>query len=299
VFSDNLMDKEINGRKGADIKLSNNGKTYEYVAPEVWNGNDGTEEDDPIIIKGGYPYIIKPYLSAEKRQKFDTEKFLLELPNNVATKNLPSVGYTYEDQIKRSVTAAPCPEHKVHAIDADETEKTGNTVYVYEGGDETKPYFYHFAGTYSYSGQKMPPYCFFLATKKNSKDPAKFYRATSDNFPWTRCTAIMAGRSAAEITGGDYTSDVTGGGTSITNIYIKFVCGDDSFGAEQPAKCAMAFGDEDSSATGITETDCNKGVTGNGGGYVYSISGKRVGTSLDGLPKGIYIKDGKKYVVNK
>lgn len=32
-------------------------------------------------------------------------------------------------------------------------------------------------------------------------------------------------------------------------------------------------------------------------GIVYNLQGQRVGDSLEGLPKGIYIKDGKKQVV--
>ena len=34
-----------------------------------------------------------------------------------------------------------------------------------------------------------------------------------------------------------------------------------------------------------------------GNGSVFNLQGQKVGDSLEGLPKGIYIKDGKKHVV--
>ena len=32
-------------------------------------------------------------------------------------------------------------------------------------------------------------------------------------------------------------------------------------------------------------------------GFVYNLQGQKVGNTLEGLPKGVYIKDGKKQVV--
>ena len=54
------------------------------------------------------------------------------------------------------------------------------------------------------------------------------------------------------------------------------------------------YGDQE--ATGINDINAGNGVSFNNGA-VYSINGVRVGNSLEGLAKGLYIINGKKYVV--
>lgn len=100
----------------------------------------------------------------------------------------------------------------------------------------------------------------------------------------------MAGRSAGSI--------VISPDANEDNIYLDFSCDNDYFGAEtgtpSAAKVAMSFGD-DGNTTGIIDiNNVEKHVT---GGAVYSISGKYMGTSVEGLPKGAYIMDGRKFVV--
>ena len=57
----------------------------------------------------------------------------------------------------------------------------------------------------------------------------------------------------------------------------------------------MAFDGGIDVATGIIGTDVSplEQVT----GHIYSVSGQYVGTKAEGLPKGLYIRDGKKFVV--
>ena len=41
----------------------------------------------------------------------------------------------------------------------------------------------------------------------------------------------------------------------------------------------------------------NTKVENSGDGSVYNLQGRKIGNTLEGLPKGVYIKDGKKQVV--
>lgn len=279
VFSDNLAEKEVGGIKGADVVIENDGRTYRYVAPE-FVGDNG---DDPVIIKGGYPYIVKPYLPADKLSLSALGEYLVNIP---VVGNSP-VGYTVNG-MSRTATAAPYPEHKVHAIDEDKSTADAPT-YVYLENNAAEPYFYHFIGTYSYKESEIPMYGFFLGVQKNTKKHL-FFRATSAGREWTRYSALMAGRSAGSI--------VISPDANEDNIYLDFSCDNDYFGAEtgtpSAAKVAMSFGD-DGNTTGIIDiNNVEKHVT---GGAVYSISGKYMGTSVEGLPKGAYIMDGRKFVV--
>jgi len=288
VFSENLATKEVNGTKGADVKLSEDGKTYEYVTPEMVT--DDNDKEDPIIIKGGYPYIIKPYLSEDRRKKLEEEGFLVEIPKNIGTNPF---GYTVTGLTRDVATAAPYPNHKVHAIDEDNTTET-ETKYVYEGGNENTPYFYHFIGTYSYKKDNyMPQYSFFLGKSNKGNETHKFYRVTQANKRnWARYSAIMAGRSEGNINISDDADK--------ENITLNFTCDDDYFGADSgdtpvAAMVAMSFGgDEGDGTTGIAEINRDNRITNNN---VYSLSGKCMGKSTNNLPKGIYIMNGKKFVV--
>lgn len=279
VFSDNLTEKEVDGIKGADVVIENEGRTYKYVAPEFVGEND----DDPVIIKGGYPYVVKPYLPADKLSLSALGKYLVDIP---VVGNSP-VGYTVSG-MARTATAVPYPDHKVHAIDEDKSTAE-ETSYVYLENNAAEPYFYHFIGTYSYKEKSIPLYSFFLGVEKKTKKHL-FFRATSDGREWTRYSALMAGRSAGSI--------VISPDAEKENIYLDFSCDNDYFGAEtgmpSAAKVVMSFGD-DGSTTGIrdihnTENDANSNA-------VYSVSGRYMGTSVEGLPKGVYVTGGRKFVV--
>lgn len=281
IFSDNLATKQIDGCsvQGADVELSEDGKTYKYVEPEI-------VDNDPIIIKGGYPYMIKPYLP---KDKYPTDgNYLVEIPKSVGKNPL---GNTIEvtSGAREAATAVPYTNHKVHAIDADNST-SGETKYVYEGDDQNKPYFYHFIGTYSYKTENyMPQYSFYLG---KSTPTHKFYRVNDANkVKWPRYYAIMAGRSEAEF---DTSKNAQEG-----NIELVFTCDNDYFGADSgdtptETKLAMSFGGDNDGTTGITEVNNDNHAN---NGKIYNISGKYMGMSTDGLPKGIYIMNGKKFVV--
>ena len=54
---------------------------------------------------------------------------------------------------------------------------------------------------------------------------------------------------------------------------------------------------DDSEVTGIANVDATDNVVINGSADVYTVNGQKVGTSLEELPKGIYIVNGKKFIV--
>ncbi|MDE5987531.1 MAG: hypothetical protein K2H16_09700, partial [Prevotella sp.] len=249
-------------------------------------------EDDPIIIKGGYPYIIKPYLPVET--DIDDVHFLPVEGNNV--------GRRHTVPINGMDVAAPYTEHIVHAIDVDNSTKD-KEVYATDGNNK---YLYHFIGTYGYnlideSGTQksptLPQYSFFISkTKSNPKH--LLYRTMKEGINWGSFTSIIGGRSDAEITVPKSVGTASNSGE--TNIALRFICKNDDFtddnGNAKSTVLSMAFNESDSdSATGITEHTTQK--TKANISAIYSITGKYMGTSTDNLPKGIYISNGKKHIV--
>lgn len=278
VFSENLTEKK------KDVKLDKTGKTYEYVEPEYIN------DDDPIIIKGGYPYLVKPYLPSDKQLEAGAGNYLVNIPkvgeSGIGNYILPQSGQP---------VAAPYANHMICAVDVDATNAKGETVYAKTvNGDD---YYYHFVGTYSYKAHKLPKYSFSVGKNKvNGKH--ELFRTTLDNRPWGRYTAIIGGRSKAE----NYNPNISGtiDKSTVDNISLVFECDNDYFdaeiGLEGDAKFAMSFDDEDHGTTAINEIEMPDKDNSN---RVYGLDGRCVGSTLKNLPKGIYIKNGKKYIVEK
>lgn len=276
VFSEDLTEMQ------KDVELSANGEIYKYVEPEMVG-------DDPIIIKGGYPYLIKPYLPAE-RQLESAGEYLVSIPKVGES----GIGHYIIPQSGKPV-AAPFANHMIRAIDKDATEMKGETVY-----SETvtgEPYYYHFVGTYSYKAHTLPKYSFSIGKNKNS-GKHELFRTTLDGRPWGRYTAIIGGRSKADNNNPNITGTIDK--YTIDNISLVFECDNDYFDAEigldGNAKFLMSFDDKGNGTTGISEV---LPAYTERAGRVYGIDGRYVGSSLDNLPKGIYVKNGKKYVVER
>lgn len=135
---------------------------------------------------------------------------------------------------------------------------------------------YSFIGTFEDETLSSHVGSYFLAcnTGQGEKYP-QFYRATKISGTWTANTAIVTPPAGG-----------SGSAKSMT-IYL---------GSEGLDFDHMII-EGDANSTDINEIRANSIVTVNADNRVYNMQGVYVGNSLDGLNSGIYIANGKKYVV--
>lgn len=89
---------------------------------------------------------------------------------------------------------------------------------------------------------------------------------------------------------------------NITDLVVDGFTSSGSSSSNGAKAYEMVFGAPDmiadnSDITGISNIDANDSLDANSNADVYTINGQKVGTSLEGLPKGVYIVNGKKFIV--
>jgi hypothetical protein len=82
--------------------------------------------------------------------------------------------------------------------------------------------------------------------------------------------------------------------------HYEITCSDDVFTSGNGAKIGIVV-DGDDAPTAINGVNIDNAAITNGNSKVYTITGQQVNAngSLNNLSRGIYIVNGKKYVVNK
>ncbi len=305
VFSDNLITED----DGKDVEISAeniltdaNGDRYMAAGSKPWKyvaakrATDKGFEADPIIVKGGYPYIIKPYIPVGK---VNDDVHFIPAQSSDELGGGHSIVVNEETGAKVSV---PYIDHVVYAIDVDNSNNE-KEVYAKDGDGL---YHYHFIGTYGFKAidkdhgvesvalqyKEMPMFSFFISkTKSNPKH--LLYRTTTEGNKWNALTSIIGGKSSAQY------MNLSRGSNDMTNVYVDFHCDNDAFedinGNSKKTILAMDFAEDHGGTTGITDYTTVPQENAKSG--VYSLDGRFVGTRMDNLPKGIYVANGKKYIV--
>ena len=181
---------------------------------------------------------------------------------------------------------------------------------------ETKYYrsadrHYTFVGTHYKSF--LPHFCYFLGWDSSNNCAKFFYHngsfATIDNeMRWANGTGVIVPVLATDLTDGKFNHEVATATSmaSPAQWNLKEAFHDDSFvhtSGGSAKQYVMEFNAPDMVAvgdgeiTGIDNVDAADNVIAGGSADVYSVNGQKVGTSLEGLPKGIYIVNGKKFIV--
>lgn len=129
---------------------------------------------------------------------------------------------------------------------------------------------YTFKGSY-FANEKLPAYTYYWWPGGEGWDPSFYKTMTKDKIVWTPYTSVV-------LCSGD------NGASNAKMVY--FIKGEDDI-----------FGDMTGIATAIDKVAANEDVNKNSEGRVMNLNGQVVGNSLTGLPSGVYIVNGKKYVV--
>lgn len=264
TLSDKLLDDNGNVY---DLEL--NGEGTEYMKIQ----QDG---EDPVVIKGGYPYLVKSYWP-----KDDQIKKIGNYVMSVAESN----EYRFNENCKYSNYMLPTKEFKMIAIN-DAGEK------VYKDAEKTTRAYYYFVGTYTQNS--IPMYSYYLGKSKNGSH--NFFRAVGDGIAWNIYSAIITPLSTLE-----YNLNSDASKDNITNIKLDvtdntddlvILDGESTTNGGKPL--TFLLDENNGTVTGIKEVSSSSCYA---DGRIYTLGGQFVGASFKGLPKGVYVKDGKKYVV--
>ncbi len=286
---------------------------------------DGTHTGyDQRLLMGGRPYIIKAYkIKGEKIPQNNLGQYVMNRYGNKFSEIASCINeYCYEQLGTGSSTtlqfAKPYENHKIQAAsDADTSSENWQTTggwLEYDDNGTKRPYYYTLVG--QFWEQPLPRYCFYMSK-------GKWYRnSTVNNYVWSpyKCV-IMATPYQADNYGWNESGKKSGkyrdasrshyptiSGTDLLDSELKigFLDGrnDDDFPKPNGAKYSFAFDDdimEIGDEIDVTSIDCLDGesveATIPTNGKVYNMAGQYVGSSLEGLGKGLYIVNGKKYVV--
>ena len=270
-----------------------------YIPEDTRQGYEYTElkESDPVVMKGGYPYLVRPFIPEDNRIKnigayvvavasqndFTRSTYTGEL---VATEG-SAAGTTFSLPVKEGV--------ETQALNKDKSAAQGSPVYVTLDG--SAPCMYNFVGTYL--NGNVPQYGYYLGVSK-STGKHQFFRTTKTTTKWNQYSAIIKGFTKPEFY-------IPSGADSKTIENVRRIFdpnqADDLIilSSESPTNAGKAMtlilddsGEDDNTTTAIRDIDMDRNMDNNN--KVYTIGGMLTNGS-NRLQKGIYIKNGKKHVV--
>lgn len=265
-----------------EITIGTDGQGYEYT---------DLTDDDPIIIKAGMPYLIRPYIPVDTHIK-NIGAYLCAYVSQLKEVE-PVLFQVIEGSEKRYAV----PQERgveTQALKLDESTES-NRVYVMK--DDGTACKYNFVG--SYVDRFIPQYGYYLGKEKGT-GKHKFFRTSKTSTKWNRYSSIITGMSTP-----NYVNNGAENAKDIKNIELQFNGITDDLVIlkdEQPKnnsaaakKLGIAFDDSGSDflPTSIDEIDVDIALPEDN--RIYNVNGTRV--AADRLKKGIYIQNGKKIVV--
>ena len=292
-----------------------------------------TGDENQVYVKGGYPYLIRAYVPEEMKDMVtNLGGFTLMRgtfsSENAGYKHTCTDGYAsvapYEQKVQAYINEEgkdgvenPAVYPALFDDTEDETETTSQAVP--EGKER---YIYTFVG--QYWPQYLPLYSYYLGTNSKAAETAdtkrKFYRATAkldgtsetfSKWAWNPYVAIITANADPKDVHEPHVNSSTGAYTS--SLTMDFNGYDDTFGKgkayngtgdENGAKYVFVFDDgieEDLSGDATGETTSIGYFNGTpvlpANGKIYNVNGQMVGNSVSSLQKGLYIVNGKKFVI--
>lgn len=277
-----LSEKLFTPEHCQEITIGTDGQGYEYT--------DLTDED-PIIIKAGMPYLIRPYVPVDTHIK-NIGAYLCAYVSQL--KDVEPVLFQVIEGSKKRYAVAQEKGVETQALKLDESTEN-NRVYVLK--DDGTACKYNFVG--SYVDRFIPQYGYYLGKEKGT-GKHKFFRTSKTSTKWNRYSSIITGMSTP-----NYVNNGAENAKDIKNIELQFNGITDDLVIlkdEQPKnnsaaakKLGIAFDDSGSDflPTSIDEIDVDIALPEDN--RIYNVNGTRV--AADRLKKGIYIQNGKKIVV--
>lgn len=273
IFSKDLVN--------TDVTINADGK-----APTYSDYNDNDEPGNPVIIKEGHPYLIRPYMP-ESALTLDKKVSIAE--NSFDKHN------TYPGRPNLRI---PYNGHIVKATDGISTDGSNY-------GTPLDDWTYRFGGAYA-DHDSIPAYSYYLSRSKSKQKNIWFYLDSKTKIrAWNMYSAVIVANPHDDIDIPKEAEILIG-----KNPKYLFTGESDNFTGVPKSKTnyVMTFDEDNGSTTGIRDISNNskedaveyidgKAILTDSNAKVYNVSGQYVGNSLSGLAKGIYIVNGNKYVV--
>jgi hypothetical protein len=264
-----------------------NGYSYVRLSPRPSDRKD-------VYIKGGYPYLVKPILPEGKTISSGLAKYIMS--KHAYTKN--ELGNKMKLSGTTEYIAAPVLDHKVIARDGDNHKlKNGNI-----------DYYYYFQGAYTYLETPetntqsslplaVPHYAYFLGKKKGGSSKQFFRHTSATDRSWSAYSCVIGGKCPVEAAVINMKTE-EGDEIKGNNVTFKFTADNDDFeNADVKYKFTIEGEDGFDEAVNIEKIDGEVVNAAALEGDVFNVAGQRVGTSIEGLSKGLYIVNGKKVLV--
>ena len=283
-----LSEPLVTATKCQDVLIPADRQGYEYKE---------LTDPDPVVMKGGYPYLVRPFIPEDKNIKNIGAYVVAVASQNNFTRSTYTGGLGDTEKSAAGTTfSLPVKEGvETQALNKDKSAAQGSPVYVTLDG--SAPCMYNFVGTYL--NGNVPQYGYYLGVSK-STGKHQFFRTTKTTTKWNQYSAIIKGFTKPEFT-------IPGGEdkTTIQNVRRTFTPdpADDLIilKSESPTLAGKAMtlilddsGEDDNTTTAIRDIDMDRNMDNNN--KVYTIGGMLTNGS-NRLQKGIYIKNGKKHVV--
>lgn len=283
-----LSEPLVTATKCQDVLIPADRQGYKYTV---------LEGEDPVVMKGGYPYLVRPFIPDDKNIKNIGAYVVAVASQNNFTRSTYTGGLVATEGSTASTTySLPVKEGvETQALNKDKSAAQGSPVYVTLDG--SAPCMYNFVGTYL--NGNVPQYGYYLGVSK-STGKHQFFRTTKTTTKWNQYSAIIKGFTKPE-----FTIPTVSGKYAIENVCRTFNPdqADDLIilESESPTNAGKAMtlilddsGEDDNTTTAIRDIDMDRNMDNNN--KVYTIGGMLTNGS-NRLQKGIYIKNGKKHVV--
>ncbi len=277
-----LSEKLFTPEHCQEITIPENGQGYSYT---------DLTGDDPVILKAGMPYLIRPFVPVDTHIK-NIGAYLCAYVSQF--KKIKPILFKAIDGSEKEYAVPYERGVETHALKLDASTESERVYVMKDDGSACK---YNFVG--SYVDRYIPQYGYYLGKEKGT-GKHKFFRTTKTTTKWNRYSSIITGMSTP-----DYVDNGAENAKDIKNIELQFkgltddlvmlkdeISDNTSAGAK---KMSIAFDDSgvNDLPTSIDAIDVEIVLPENS--RIYTINGTRV--AGDRLQKGIYIKDGKKIVV--
>lgn len=282
-----LSDKLVTKDMCQDVSIPDTRQGYEYTE---------LTDPDPVVMKGGYPYLVRPFLPDDERIK-NIGAYVVSVAsqNNFARPTYPGGLGDTEKSAAGTTFSLPVKEGvETQALNKDQSTLDRQ---VYVKLDDSSPCMYNFVGTYI--NGNVPQYGYYLGKNKNT-GKHQFFRTTKTTTKWNQYSAIIKGFTKPEFY-------IPSGANSKTIENVRRIFTPDNaddliiLKSESPTNAGKAMtlilddsGEDDNTTTAIRDIDMDRNMDNNN--KVYTIGGMLTNGS-NRLQKGIYIKNGKKHVV--
>ena len=320
MFSKNLMEYKEQMAAGEGIVHG----TINEAEEGKWTSEELAE--DPVILHAGVPYLIRPNLVSESgsgfQRQFDIYKnqdpdlyARLKASQDISAGKQFQMVYNGEYTVPAYVVGYDAAGAvSENTVESKTIENKDGSTFTYTSGTikyngknvsykVSSDFTYTFVGTFYKSA--MPQYCYFLGYDSAKKKAVFRYSHVldKDGWNWNNETGIICPNFDTSLTihqassMNDPARWVFNPNNKEDNVddYVK--CDDFPSGSGQAGakSYTMDFGASNyNETTGISEM---KVVPATKSTKVYTTNGVFVGTSVYNLQKGVYIVNGKKYVV--